>query len=63
MFDCRERLEHKLPFELRVLEAALNEIVSEMSTEVSELVEAGLPALDALVSRVCTPLARPLCRH
>ncbi|BDA44984.1 Putative magnesium transporter MRS2-G [Coccomyxa sp. Obi] len=48
----REKLERRLPFEFKVLEAALEEIVNEMSTEVSELVERGLPALDALVSRV-----------
>ncbi|KAK9908365.1 hypothetical protein WJX75_006762 [Coccomyxa subellipsoidea] len=35
-----------------VLEAALAESVNEMSTEVSELVERGMPALDDLISRV-----------
>jgi hypothetical protein len=32
---CREKMERKLPFELKVLEAALAESVNEMSTEVS----------------------------
>lgn len=34
MVDGREKFERKLPFELKVLEAALEEIANEMSTEV-----------------------------
>ncbi|EIE21166.1 hypothetical protein COCSUDRAFT_43500 [Coccomyxa subellipsoidea C-169] len=45
-------MERRLPFELKVLEAALAETVDEMSTEVSELVDRAMPALDALVQRV-----------
>lgn len=41
-----------LPFELRVLEAALAEISGAMEKEVAELVEEAIPALEKLASRV-----------
>uniref|UniRef100_A0A7S3XEP0 Magnesium transporter n=1 Tax=Picocystis salinarum TaxID=88271 RepID=A0A7S3XEP0_9CHLO len=41
-----------LPFELRVLEAALAEICRAMEREVAGLVEEAIPALDKLASRV-----------
>lgn len=56
-FRCSGGVEQRLPFELKMLEGALENIVCELATEVQELMEKASPALDALVSRVRRILA------
>ena len=49
---CRAAIDKGLPFELRVLEGALEAVMQELGAEITELIDAAVPSLDALVTRV-----------
>lgn len=49
---CRSAIDKGLPFELRVLEGALEAVMQELGAEITELIDVAVPSLDALVTRV-----------
>ncbi len=49
---CRAAIDKGLPFELRVLEGALEAVMQELGAEITELIDVAVPSLDALVTRV-----------
>ncbi len=49
---CRSNIDKGLPFELRVLEGALEAVMQELGAEITELIDVAVPSLDALVTRV-----------
>ena len=52
---CRSAIDKGLPFELRVLEGALEAVMQELGAEITELIDVAVPSLDALVTRVTSP--------
>ena len=53
---CRSAIDKGLPFELRMLEGALEAVMQELGAEITELIDVAVPSLDALVTRVTSPV-------
>ena len=60
---CRSAIDKGLPFELRMLEGALEAVMQELGAEITELIDVAVPSLDALVTRVILSVLAGFQQH